>query len=147
MNRREFLAAGLGTLSLAGKFPPSRPVFTVEMEVEKCAIWVNGKNPDKAWIHDEGFGSLNLEAKNLIVGGVTINSIKATMTDCGCYPEVGNEIIMETSKGTFRGKVTHLVDPNPDPDGKPVSVELYNKETLKITEGQRFFRIYFNGGR
>jgi hypothetical protein len=146
MNRREFLATlGVGALSLAGKNPPPKPSFVVEIETDSSAIWVNGKRPIKAWSHDEGLSRLDADLKDLVVDGVTIDSIKANTNSCDCEQVVGTEVTMATSKGTFKGKITKIVDQSwaANGDVKPIKIKLYNGEELSLDSGKRYFRIDF----
>lgn len=143
MNRREFLAAGLGALSLAGKGLPPKPSFTVEMTSDK--IWVNGKSPDKAWSHDEGMSRVGVNFKDLVVGGVKIESLEADTNDtCGQYRDKGTDVVMVNSKGTFRGKITECIAEQYG-IAKPFKVVLKNGETLEVGEGQFFYRIEYVG--
>lgn len=146
MNRREFLAAfGAGALSLAGK-GIRRDNFTLEVEVDRNVIWVNGKLPDKAWSHDEGLSRIDIEFKDLVVKGVKIESLKADTNDtCSCYRDKGTEVVMVNSKGKFRGVITNVVNNlyAVVGDAKPVKVTLSNGETLEINQGQFFYRIEF----
>lgn len=148
MNRREFLAAlGTGALMVAGKGAPPGPTFVVEIETDSSSIWVNGKCPDKAWSHDDGLTRLDADLDGLVVAGMKITSIKSNNNSCDCYREVGTVVTMETSKGTFKGKITQIVDHTwaANGDVKPVTIELYNKEKLEVTSGKVYFRIDFNG--
>lgn len=147
MNRRSFLMAlGAGSLSLAGKFPPPKPTFIVEIEVNSDKVWVNGKSPEKPWTHNNGVYNLDFEAKGLVIAGVTFDSLKIENNNsCDCeYQSVGAKVTLKNSKGTFHGKITKTVDQRLEfAKEKNPKVKLYNGEELELHDDQRYFRIDF----
>jgi hypothetical protein len=136
---------GIGAISLAGKNPPARPSFVVEIETDSSAIWINGKRPTKAWFHDEGLARLDADMKDLVVNDVIFTKIKAENNSCDCLQEVGTDVTLETSKGTFHGKITKIVDQTwaANGDVKPIKVKLVNGEELELKTGQKLFRVDF----